>query len=175
MLEGRTPGLELPRALLRSLATAVSLASLLQGSGASLTGNLEGRLGLRIVKITLLVAQVDGHPQLTPLFRQPKTFSLKTRVDSREFFTKSAHRAHRLLEELMANDASPPLGLEHAPHLILHPGGLQAGHQVAHRLSAGGRGLVLLQAPARPHEGPGPIETRRLKKSQRPKPTSHRP
>ena len=123
MLEGRTPGLELPRTLLRSLVTAVSLASLLQGSGASITGNLEGRLGLRIVKITLIAAKIDGHPQLTPFLHQPKTFSLKARVDARKFFTKSAHRAHRLLEELVANDASFVLKLKRTAHLVLCHGG----------------------------------------------------
>ena len=40
---------------------------------------------------------------------QPKTLSLEARVDVRKFTTKSVHRAHRLLEELMTNDGSPVL------------------------------------------------------------------
>ena len=57
------------------------------------------------------------------LFHQPKTLSLKARVDTREFFTKPAHRAHRLLEELMTNDAPPALELQRTAHLILRHGG----------------------------------------------------
>ena len=127
LLQGRTRGPELPRALLRSFATAVSLASLLQGSGASFAGNLEGRLGLRVVKITLVVAKVDGHPQLTPFLHQPKTFSLKARVNTCKFFAESAHRIDRLLEELMMNDAPPAFQLQRTPHFVLRHGGCGRG------------------------------------------------
>ena len=119
LLQGGVQGLELPRAFLRSLATAVSLASLFQGSRAGFMCDLEGRLGLRILKVALIVTEVDSHPQLAPLLHQPETFSLKARVDTRELFTKSVHRAHCLLEELVANYAPPALKLERSTHLVL--------------------------------------------------------
>ena len=103
-------------------------------------GNLERRLGLRVLKVTLIAAKVDGHLQLAPLLRQPETFSLKTRIDTRELFTKSVHRVHRLLEELMANHAPPALKLERLAFFVLHLGGCGRGakRHVTPRQGAGG-------------------------------------
>ena len=103
-------------------------------------GNLEGRLGLRILKVALVATEVDGHPQLAPLLHQPETFSLKARVDTRELFTKSAHCAHRLLEELVTNHAPPTLELERSAHFVLHLGGYGQGakRRTTSRQGAGG-------------------------------------
>ena len=119
LLKGRTPGLELPRALLRSLAAAIGLVSFFQSSRAGLIGNLEGRLSLRVLEVAMITAKVDGQAQLAPLLYQPKTFGLKTRVDASKLFTKAVHRAHRLLEELVADHAAPVLKLERSPDLVL--------------------------------------------------------
>ena len=103
-------------------------------------GDLEGRLGLRILKVALIATEVDGHPQLAPLLHQPETFSLKARVDARELFTKSTHRTHRLLEELVTNYAPPTLELECSAHLVLHLGGCGRGakQRTTSRQGAGG-------------------------------------
>ena len=86
-------------------------------------GNLERCLGLRVLEVTLIAAEVDGHLQLAPLLRQLETFSPKMRVDTRELFTKSTHRAHRLPEELVTNHALPELEPERSAHLVLCLGG----------------------------------------------------
>ena len=71
----------------------------------------------------MIMAKVDGHWQLAPLLHQPKTFSLKTRVDASKLFTEADHRAHRLPEELVTDYTVPAFELERSTHLVLHLGG----------------------------------------------------
>nr|XP_040253385.1 vegetative cell wall protein gp1-like [Aegilops tauschii subsp. strangulata] len=90
--------------------------------------------------VALIATEVDGHLHLAPLLHQPETLSLQARVDTRELFTESAHRAHRLLEELVTNHASPALELERLAHLVLHLGGCGRGakRHTTPRQGAGG-------------------------------------
>ena len=100
-------------------------------------GNLEGCIGLRILKVALIATEVDGHLQLAPLLHQSETLGLKARVDTRELFTKPAHR---FLEELMANHAPPALKLECPTFFVLHLGGCRRDikWRTASRQGAGG-------------------------------------
>ena len=104
----------------------------------------------------MITTKVDGHSQLVPLLHQPKTFGLKTRVDTSKLFTEAAHRAHRLPEELVADYTAPALELEHSPRLVLHLGGCgwSIKWHTTSRLGAGGwrgprRQLTLAGSPNR--------------------------
>ena len=115
--------MELTCALLRGLVVAVSFSGLFQSSGAGFTRGCERSFSLRVIKLALVTPEVDSHLQLMPLLRQPKTLSLEARIDVCEFTTKPVHRAHCLLEELVADHAAPALELECSAHLVLHLGG----------------------------------------------------
>ena len=119
--------MELPRALLRGLAMAVSFSGLFLSLEVGLTRGYERGLGLRIIELTLVAPEVDSHLQLMLLLRQPKTLSHEACVHLHELFTKPVHRAHRLLKELVVDDALLLRSLEHAADPVLRRGGLGRG------------------------------------------------
>ena len=104
LLQGSALGLELPRALLRGLATMICFPSLLQSLGAGLPRGRKGCLGLHVVKLALIAREVDCNLQLASLLNQPQALSFKTRVRIRKLSTKLAHHVHRLSKELSANE-----------------------------------------------------------------------
>ena len=112
--------MELPRTFLYDLAASISFPGFFQGSGASFTRGRKRRLGLRVIKIALVAPEVDGNLQFMPLFHQPKTIRLEARVYIRELPAKLAHRAHRLLEELVADGAPFVCSFEHVADSVLH-------------------------------------------------------
>ena len=79
--------MELPHALLRGLAMAVSFPGLFLSSGEGLTRGCERNLDLRIIKLALVAPKVDSHLQLMPLLHQPKTLGHEARVHIHELFT----------------------------------------------------------------------------------------
>ena len=121
LLEGRTPGLELPRALLRSLLPLVSFPGLLDGLG---TGHRRGRqrcLGLLIIKIALATREGDCRLQLAPLRNQAHALGLKARVFISKLFTKQAHRVSRPPKEPLAKSATLPSTLKYVFHAVIRP------------------------------------------------------
>ena len=55
-----------------------------------------------------------------PLVRQPKAFGFKAGINIHELFPEPAQRAHRLPEELVADDTPLVHKLEYATRSILH-------------------------------------------------------
>ena len=130
--------MELPPAFLRDLAAAVGFPGFFQGSGSGLARGRKGCLGLRIVKLMLAAAEVDGHLQRVLLLQQPKTLGHKACLCVRELFTEPVHRTHRILEELAAGDTLLVRRSKHAADSVLHRGGPQMGPEAARPLSVGG-------------------------------------
>ena len=121
LLQGMAPGLEFPRPLLRRLTPTVSLSGLLDGPGMGLPRGRQQRLGLLIVKVTLVAHKGNGRLQLAPLFSQAQALSLKARVFIIKLFTKLAHRVSRPPEKPLAKNAKPPGALEHVFRSAIRP------------------------------------------------------
>ena len=80
---------------------------LLQGTGASLARTWEGYHSTCVGTLMLKMPVVDGDLQPVPLVCQAEVLHLEAGVYISKLSSKSSQRAHRLMEKLMADGATP--------------------------------------------------------------------